>query len=221
MRSEKIPKLYKARNISYYSPSFLGSSTRPTTTPTMIIDNIPRLQLLLTRFIHHVGTIRIGCCDIHNSYCSNSNYLSSGSKCQLVKPDLFLSINIIVFVISPQSVNASLDSTAVFYCACHYCTGQLWKVNNNSAYQNGISHRGPDTLSNGTKLYTMSIQTSVEFNESTIQCIIYSPALESSVVKLLVQGNKYNAFASDIPNSFTFNELVYMHDNYFYSCFNQ
>ena len=78
---------------------------------------------------------------------------------------------------------------------CHDCTGQYWLVNGRSAafqdiQDKGVLPNGPYTFSNGSKLYNVSVPATVQWNESTIQCVVnrnweYS---ETSIVQLLVQG---------------------------------
>lgn len=82
-----------------------------------------------------------------------------------------------------------------FYCICHHCVGQYWKVNDISAsfqvnHNKGVIPDGPDVFSNGSKLYSLSMPASVELNTSTVQCIIYNGTLypKSEIVQLLVQG---------------------------------
>ena len=102
----------------------------------------------------------------------------------------------LVFIEEPVTVNASLNSTASFTCKCHYCVGQFWEVNGLSAnfdvnQKKGVDPGGPYYLSNGDKLYNVSMPGSIQLNNSTIQCIIYNKSSfkDSEVVSLNVQGN--------------------------------
>ena len=108
-----------------------------------------------------------------------------------------LYFNSLVFIEEPVSVNASLNSTATFICKCHYCIGQFWEVNGQSAnfdvnQKKGVDPGGPYYLANGDKLYNVSMPASIQLHNSTIKCIIYngSSFKDSEVVYLKVQGNE-------------------------------
>ena len=122
----------------------------------------------------------------------------------------------LVILFQPLPVNASLGSPpAVFNCTCHYCSGQYWLVNDlytwNTVNQNkGVKTFGPIVLINGSKLYTVTIPTSIALNGSTIQCLVYNgsnPHIESPVVKLLVQGN-IMCCALNIQLTPVYNEII-------------
>ncbi|XP_019855879.1 PREDICTED: uncharacterized protein LOC109584545 isoform X2 [Amphimedon queenslandica] len=95
----------------------------------------------------------------------------------------------------PLPINASLGSTAVFTCVCHDCIGQYWLVNGRSAefqdiQEKGVFPNGPYIFPNGSKQYNVSVPATVQWNESTIQCVVNRnwEYFESPIVKLLVQG---------------------------------
>ena len=118
-------------------------------------------------------------------------------------------LHFLVIFSPPLPVNASLDSTAEFNCVCHYCSGQYWLVNDEvvgNSQGNGVKRFGPTVFSNGSKLYALTMPASVQLNESTVQCVVYNgsnPHIESSVVKLLVQGNN-SVFLCKIIHKFRF-----------------
>ncbi|XP_019855868.1 PREDICTED: uncharacterized protein LOC109584541 [Amphimedon queenslandica] len=123
---------------------------------------------------------------------------------------LFLMVSLACFVkgtpiilVPPSPINASLGSTAVFTCVCHDCIGQYWLVNGMSAaYQEiqdkGVLPNGPNIFPNGSKQYNVSVPATVQWNESTIQCVVhnweYFP--ESPIVQLMVQGLLSNVTAT-------------------------
>lgn len=97
--------------------------------------------------------------------------------------------------VPPVSKNASLNSAVEFKCVCHYCETQSWTINGTPAnyiqyLNNGVLPDGPYFLSNGSKLYNMSMPASIQFNNSNIGCIVFNGTnyKESEVVRLLVQG---------------------------------
>ena len=114
---------------------------------------------------------------------------------------------LLVFIEKPVSVNASLNSTATFICKCRYCVGQFWEVNGLSAnfdvnQNKGVDPGGPYYLSNGVKLYNVSMPASIQLNNSTIQCIIYNESSfkNSEVVYLYVQGNEIAIISTQRSN---------------------
>ena len=101
-----------------------------------------------------------------------------------------------MFVERPQTVHTILNKTAYFQCICKDCVGQFWELNEGSPSnaQNkakGVDADGPYFLSNGDKLYNLSMPALNELNNSNITCYIYKGAttLPSGLVHLYIQGN--------------------------------
>ena len=102
------------------------------------------------------------------------------------------------FVISPESVNASLSDEAVeFTCACIYCSSQFWTVNDLWALNEKLRGRGlhvddRKTLTDGSFFYRLTMPPLKVNNNNKISCIIYNVTtdivLASPVVSLRVQG---------------------------------
>ena len=91
----------------------------------------------------------------------------------------------------PQTVITSLGSTAVFNCTCHYCSGQHWLVNGILSLYNQNFDASKEYLPNGISYYELTIPALLDFNESTVQCVVFNesnPHIYSSAVQLLVQG---------------------------------
>ena len=125
-----------------------------------------------------------------------------GTPSKLCRLDVDCIYLFLVILAPPLPINASLGSTAVFTCVCHDCTGQYWLVNGTSAafqeiQDKGVLLTGPYTFPNGSKQYNVSVPATVQWNESTILCVVYRSGEypESPIVQLLVQGSFENFYS--------------------------
>ncbi|XP_019857841.1 PREDICTED: uncharacterized protein LOC109586109 [Amphimedon queenslandica] len=79
----------------------------------------------------------------------------------------------------------------MFNCTCHYCLGQHWLVNGILSLLNQNFDTSQEYLPNGISYYELAMPALLEFNESTVQCVVFNgsnPHIFSSTVQLLVQG---------------------------------
>lgn len=80
----------------------------------------------------------------------------------------------------------------MFNCTCRYCSGQHWLVNGILSLLNQNFDASQEYLPNSISYYELTMPALLEFNESTVQCVVFNgsnPHIYSSMVQLLVQGN--------------------------------
>ena len=92
-----------------------------------------------------------------------------------------------VFLISPASLNVTVDTVAVFQCQHPTAHGINWKINGS------ILRDFPDGFSSDRSdgVFSLNIEALAEYNQIVIQCVAFfadSPSEESEQSLMMIQG---------------------------------
>ena len=92
-----------------------------------------------------------------------------------------------VFLISPASLNVTVDTVAVFQCQHPNAHGINWKINDSilQDFPNGFSTYRNDGV------FSLNIKGLTEYNQTVIQCVAFfidSPSQESEQSLMMIQG---------------------------------
>ena len=96
---------------------------------------------------------------------------------------------------SPSPLTVAVEQgTATFYCQCLTCDNISWRVNGTAENKINSPNISTDVIqeNGGGKLYSLSIGTLLEFNQTTVECVAVffdgRPSLFTPAVTLLIQG---------------------------------
>ena len=92
-----------------------------------------------------------------------------------------------VFLISPASLNVTVDTVAVFQCQHPNAHSIDWKINGSilQDFPDGIS------IDRSDGVFSLSIEALAEYNQTVIQCVAFfidSPSEESEQSLMMIQG---------------------------------
>jgi len=95
--------------------------------------------------------------------------------------------HISAFIITPTSVNATLESTATFTCSAS-AGGIIWMVNESTLLELNTTNI---TTSSADKIFALHIPATEEYNNTNVSCSVAIRGvgfLDSDLVVLRVQG---------------------------------
>ena len=94
--------------------------------------------------------------------------------------------------VDPESVNATLGSTARFFCTAFGPAFVIWTVNGIDVNDPSLNNRGieAETPSNNSVPInsTLTVNATVENNGTMIQCVAATPVVRSTAAILYIQG---------------------------------
>ena len=109
-----------------------------------------------------------------------------------------------IFLISPASLNVTVDTVAVFQCQHSTAHSINWKING-SILQD--LPEGFSTDRSGDRVFSLNIEAFAEYNSTVIQCAAFftgSPSEDSERSLMMIQGI-YLKPHLHVPNHFKFN----------------
>jgi hypothetical protein len=93
-----------------------------------------------------------------------------------------------IFLVSPASLNVTVDTVAVFQCQHPTAHGVNWKING-SILQ--ILPEGFSTDRSDDGVFSLNIEALAKYNQTVIQCVAFfanSPSEESEQSIMMIQG---------------------------------
>ena len=94
-----------------------------------------------------------------------------------------------IFVISPASLNVTVDTVAVFQCQHPTAHVINWKIN--GSILQGLPEGFSAGRSDDGALFSLNIKALAEYNQTVIQCVAFfadSPSEESEQSLMMIQG---------------------------------
>ena len=92
-----------------------------------------------------------------------------------------------VFLISPASLNVTVDTVAVFQCQHPTAHSIDWKINGSflQDFPDGFS------IDRSDDVFSLNVEAFAEYNQTVIQCVAFftnSPSEESEQSLMMIQG---------------------------------